>query len=101
MEAVREGGGKPGGADRPGGTAGRPGGAVGTSTDVDWTGDSVGGGSWPVDPLSDSGVDDVGERGGGGGGAVSLGFDTFAILGVAGRADWAVLAGVAGREEDA
>lgn len=92
VEAVREGGGKPGGADRPGG-------AVGISTGVGCTGDSVaGGGSWLVDPLSDSGV---GERRGGGGGAVSFGFDTFVVLGVVGLSDWAVIAGVAGREEDA
>ena len=108
-EAARdEGGGRPGGAarpggttgERPGGTAGMPGGAAGTSL-VRGTGDCGEATSGAPEPESEStATEDVGERGGGGGGgavAVSFALDAFVVAGVTGR--FGRDAGVAGREE--
>ena len=111
-EAARdEGGGRPGGAvrpggttgERPGGTAGRPGGADGISLDGGGAGDRGDATSGTPEPASESTPrEDVGDRGGGGGGGaatISLTFVVFAVAGVTGRLGRD--AGVAGRDEDA
>ena len=103
-EAARdEGGGRPGGAVRPGGIAGRPGGADGISLDGGGTGDRGDATSGTPEPESDSiPREDVGDRGGGGGGgaaAISLTLIVFVVAGVIGR--WGRDAGVVGRDEDA
>lgn len=101
---ARDGGGRPGGAERPGGAAGMPGGIDAASVAVGRTGDTVGAGSCPVDPTSDSmATDDVGERdGGGNGGLDSFTFGAFVVAGVTDRISCCVApAGVAGRDEDA
>lgn len=109
-EVVRDdGGGRPGGAtrpggttgERPGGTAGRPGGATGISLGAGG-GDFGDTASATAEPESDStATDDVGDRGAGGGGgcAASLPFVVFAVAGVVGR--FGNDEGVEGREDDA
>ena len=112
-DAVRdEGGGRPGGAarpggttgERPGGTAGRPGGADGISLDGAGTGERGDATSGTPEPESDSiPREEVGDRGGGGGGGgaatTSLALVVFAVAGVIGRLGRD--AGVVGRDEDA
>lgn len=108
--ALDDGGGRPGGAarpggttgERPGGTAGRPGGAAGISFGTTDGGDCGEGISGAAEPTSEStATDDVGDRGGGGGGgAVSLTLACLVAAGVTGRfGKWP--AGVAGRDDDA
>lgn len=112
-EAARdEGGGRPGGAvrpggtttgERPGGTAGRPSGAGGISLDGGGADDKGDATSGTLELESDSTPrEDVGERGGGGGGGaatISLALAAFAVAGVMGRFGRDV--GVAGRDRDA
>ena len=106
--ALEDGGGRPGGAARPGGTAGerpggkagRPGGAVGTSLGALTGGDRGDGTSGAADAASEStATDEVGDReGGGGAGAGSLLFACFEVAGVVGRFG-KFPAGVAGRDD--
>ncbi len=105
---VREGAGKPGGAERPGGTTGRPGGRAGDAStgSGDNANPSFGGelkGERPcdADAASEStmGVEDRDTSGAIGTG--SFCFVAFVPAGVTGRLDVVPLAGVAGRDEEA